>query len=47
MFNGWWLGSFNSGFLVLPNRAGPNTNLTNSWVEIGLYLEEDPEGKWN
>jgi hypothetical protein len=39
------LESFNSGFLVLPNRARQNSNLTNSWVEIGLYLGEGPEGK--
>ena len=41
------LESIDSGFLVLPNRARPNANLTSSWVEVGLYLEEGPGGKWN
>ncbi len=38
--------STNNGFLALPNRVRLNTNLANSWVELGLYLEEGPGGKW-
>ena len=40
------LGSIDNVFLALPNRVRPYTNLANSWVELGLYLEEGPGGKW-
>ena len=40
------LGSIDNGFLALPNRVRPHKNLANSWVELGLYLEEGRGGKW-
>jgi hypothetical protein len=36
------LGSIDNGFTALPNKVRPNKNLANSWVKLGLYLEEGP-----
>ena len=38
--------SIDNGFLALPNRVRL-TNLADSWVELGLYLEEGPGDTWN